>query len=89
MFNNAKIFNDDASIVYKDTLTMEKVFDAKVAEVTGLSNHLAPPQHQAPAPYGFQHHQTYPMQMQSYQPPPRVNAIINSDDDEDDDDDED
>lgn len=73
---------------------MEKAFDSKVAELTGQTANVAPPQTayaqpQAPsqAPYGYPHQQTYPMQ--SYQPPPRVNAIINSDDDEDDDDEDD
>lgn len=72
---------------------MERAFDAKVAEVTGRSNQLAPPQpmyaQQATAPYGYPQQQTYPMQQQSYQPPPRVNAIQSEDDEEDDDDDED
>lgn len=61
MFNNAKIFNDDASIVYKDTITMEQAFDAKVAELTGQ----APNGHSAPsqAPYGYAQQ---PQQQQAY-----------------------
>lgn len=73
---------------------MEKAFDAKVAELTGQNGQLAPaqpafaqPQAPSQAPYGYQQQQAYPMQ--AYQPPPRVNAIINSDDDEDDDDEDD
>merc|ERR1712093_401385 len=42
MFANARTFNDDASIVYKDANSMEQAFNAKLAELTG-SNELGPP----------------------------------------------
>lgn len=35
MFSNARTFNDNASIVYKDANSMEAAFDAKIAELTG------------------------------------------------------
>lgn len=95
MFSNAKIFNDDASIVYKDTITMERAFDDKVAELTGrtINTQSAPQntydyaQHQqmySSQAYGAQPYvnQAYPAQ--NYQQPSRVNAIINSDDEDDD-----
>lgn len=35
MFNNARTFNDEGSVVYNDANSMEAVFDQKMAEMTG------------------------------------------------------
>jgi len=68
MFNNAKIFNDDASVVYRDTLQMERVFDAKVAEITGQSGHSGQQHDQQIMQniYGYPHQQA-PYQYQQQQ----------------------
>lgn len=102
MFANAKIFNDDASVVYKDTISMETVFDAKVAEATGQPIAKIEPsanngfqqqqqQQQQSQPLHQQQQQqyTYPHQSSMPQQQNAVKTAADSDDDDDEDEDED